>query len=322
MELTTIQSHPDKINDTLNLIESEFGYSKENSFATDFKPLIEADNFHNLHILIEDNEVIGHIGILEKTFTINGKDFLVAFLGGIVIKSSHQGKGLSKLLMDHVESLKNQYSFILLWSDKTDYYKKFDYYPCIQQFQYEQSLCDNSFEEVKINFENIKNIKQLYQNDDEYRPNRTDDDWKTIVDIHSTNLFVRYNDQGEVNNYFFMNKGQDLNGVIHEYGKLEKEMLNFGFLWSPQEVKDLVPTYQYAALLKIGNHNDFREFISEITHEKIKILAIDSHKIDFNFNNERFQQNIDEFLTGILGPSRYKELSDYPPLFIPGLDSI
>lgn len=322
MELTNLQTRPDKFNDTLQLIEREFEYNSENSFATDFKPLIDAKNFHNLNILIENDEVIGHLGVLEKTFKINNKDFLVAFLGGIVIKDSYQGKGLSKLLMDHVEALKNQYSFILLWSDKTDYYKKFEYYPCIQQFQYEQSLCKNSFHQVAINFENLNAIKELYHSSNELRPHRTQDDWNTIIDMTSTQLYLKQNENGDTDNYFFINKGQDLNGVIHEYGKIDKEMLNYGFLWSPLEVKELVPTHQYAALLKIGNHADFQDFILNVTNEKINIHAIDSHKVDFSFNNQRFQQNIDEFLTGVLGPSRYEELDDCPLMFIPGLDSI
>lgn len=320
IELTNLHTRPDKYHDTIKLIESEFGYNTQFSFEIDFAPLIQKENYKNLFILLENDEVIGHTGLLIKEIVINNNTFHIGLIGGVVIKNSHQGKGLSKRLLEKATN-NTELTFYLLWSDKTDYYKKFDFYPCIQQYQYEQANCENSFQKTDLGPELIPYLKELYSNPHEIRLNREDKDWNNILKITSSDLYLK-KENDEIKNYFFINKGQDLQSIIHEYHRPEKEMLNYGYLWTPQLIKNLAPTHQYAALLKINKKDSFQQFIESLTQNKIKMHAIDSHTVDFTFNNNRFQQNIDEFLTGTLGPSRYEELESCLLLYISGLDSI
>ena len=322
IELTNLLTRPDKFKDTMTLIESEFGYDEVNSFEKDFLPLIKKENHKNLYILMENETVIGHIGLLEKDLTINNNDYKCAFLGGIVIKSSHQGRGLSKRLMSVIDDKINDYTFILLWSDKTDYYKKFDYSPCIQQFQYEHSPSKSLYERIEDKDEFIDALKHLYIGEKEVRPQRDESDWNTLKEMNSVDLYIKRNDEKEIINYFLINKGQDLQSIIHEYATVDSDMLNYGYLWTPHEIQGLAPLYQYGALLKIGSESNFKSFIHDITDKKIQISAIDSHSVEFQFNNKSFQLSIDEFLTGVLGPSRFEELEDCPYLYIPGIDSI
>jgi predicted N-acetyltransferase YhbS len=322
MKLTNLYASPDKYQDTIKLIESEFHYSKENSFEIDFYPLVTKDNWENLYILIDDNDqVVAHTGLLKKNFKIGAKTFKCHFIGGVVVRNDYQGQGLSRQLMEHIKEVCLDGTFSLLWSDKTDYYKKFNFYPCIQQNQYEQSLCEHKYSKVKITDELINKLKGLYNNPNEYRPIRTENDWKNISAINSVDLYIK----GEINspeNYFFINKGQDLSGIIHEYGSFDEEMLNFGNLWSPLEVSNLAPTYQYAALLRIDNFQSFKEFVLSYSQNLIKVNELDGYRVSFNFGAEEFDQDIEDFLSGLLGPSRYEELNDLKNIYIPGVDSI
>lgn len=322
MKLTNLYARADKYQDTINLIESEFGYSEDNSFETDFYPLIKEENRDNLFILLNDyDEVVAHTGILNKAFKIGAKTFKCNFIGGVVVKSDHQGKGLSRQLMEHVKDICREGAFSLLWSDKTDYYSKFDFYPCINQNQYEQTACHNSYSQVEVDDELIDSIKGLYNNPLEYRPIRSDQDWKDIQKISSLSVYIK-GSKSAPENYFFINKGQDLSSIIHEYGKFDEEMLNYGNLWSPIEIASLSPTYQYATLLRIDNIDRFKEFVLSYSQNLIKLNEIDQYQASFQFGADLYNQKIEDFLTGLLGPSRYDELNDLKNIFIPGIDSI
>lgn len=322
MKLTNLSARTDKYQDTIKLIESEFGYSENNSFETDFYPLIKEENRDNLFILLnDDDEVVAHTGILNKAFKLGAKTFKCNFIGGVVVRSDYQGKGLSRQLMEHVKDICNKGAFSLLWSDKTDYYRKFDFYPCIQQNQYEQTACHNSYSQVQLNDHLIDSIKDLYNNPLEYRPIRNDQDWKDIQKITSLNVYIK-GSKSTPENYFFINKGQDLSGIIHEYGNFDEEMLNYGNIWSPIETDNLSPTYQYATLLRIDNINRFKEFVLSYSQNLIKLNEIDQYQASFQFGADVYDQKIEDFLTGLLGPSRYDELNDLKNIFIPGVDSI
>jgi len=320
MRLTTLYSEPDKFQDTIELIEREFQYSKDFRFEVDFAPLVQKENYKNLHILVDGDEVIGHTGVLFKTITVNSNEYKVGFIGGVVIKSTHQSKGYSKQLLEAACTDKDL-CFYLLWSDKTDYYKKFQFHPCIQQYQFEQSLCHNSYEKVDINNLDLSIISTLYNEASEYRVNRTEKDWQNIKKIESTDLYIK-KENGKITNYFFINKGQDLTDIIHEYHRPDKEMLNYGYLWTPTEIEGLAPVHQYAALLKINNNESFKQFIRNITENQIKIINLDLFQVEFEFNKQTYQQPLEEFLNGVLGPSKYEELKDLKNLYISGLDSI
>tara|TARA_B100001971_G_scaffold213155_1_gene245455 strand:+ start:33196 stop:34161 length:966 start_codon:yes stop_codon:yes gene_type:complete len=320
LKVTTLSTEPAKFTDTLSLIEKEFGYSSEFSFKTDFAPLMQESNFHNLYILLDNDEVVGHTGLLLKEIEIGNTSYTIGLIGGVVIKSTHQGKGYSKLLLDKVCENKD-ISFYLLWSDKTDYYKKFNFYPCIQQFQYEQANCQSEYERSELTDEIISELQVLYNNGQEIRFERTPEDWQNIKKITSTDLYLK-KENGKAINYFFINKGQDLQTIIHEYHRPEKEMLNFGYLWTPTLLNGLAPTHQYAALLRVNNIVSFKQFIKSITNNSIEVENMDNFEVAFKFNNQTFKQNIDEFLTGVFGPSRFEELEGLPYLYISGLDSI
>jgi hypothetical protein len=120
-----------------------------------------------------------------------------------------------------------------------------------------------------------------------------------------------------------MNKGEDLNGVIIEVGDFSnyEEISKYGVLWSPHEYFE-DHEIQFAALLKVGDHSLFKNFVNHYTSTKIIIETIKENQIDFTFESNSLSLEISEFFTGLFGPGRFEELSNLSPLYISGLDSI
>src|SRR5690606_33879799 len=111
MKFTNLSNEPDKYSDTIKLIEKSFNYQSPNSFAVDFYPLMSPTNRRNCHIIIDNDSVIGHIGVMEKQFSISTQSFSILMMGGIAIDEAHRGLGLYKKLMQYVLSTYPSHAF-------------------------------------------------------------------------------------------------------------------------------------------------------------------------------------------------------------------
>lgn len=123
-------------------------------------------------------------------------------------------------------------------------------------------------------------------------------------------------------NYFVKSKGADLEGIIHEYGFIDKEQLqcmqNYGTVWSPQK---LAPAQTlFSTVVKPGELSQFNQLIQMLS--KLTVDGISDDLITFQFNQSQVELSHAEFLVGVLGPNRFEELENLPPIFISGLDSI
>ena len=145
LQLISLDKIPELKAQTIQLIESEFGYVNPNSFEIDFAPLHTTNNLQNCWILYDEKnqKVIAHIGLLPQKIFIRNQEYPIIFLGGIVVGKQHRGKGLFTILMRHIiEKYSRSCAFFLLWSDKQELYKKFNFFSAIAQIE---SIPQNNF---------------------------------------------------------------------------------------------------------------------------------------------------------------------------------
>lgn len=121
-----------------------------------------------------------------------------------------------------------------------------------------------------------------------------------------------------------MNKGGDLQNVVHETGGefLLADYQSFGKVWSTVQVPAKNPTSLYGSLMKIGDHKQFTEFVDSLTVGSIEIQEIQEDIVKFYFIDTLISENMSDFLTGVFGPNRYEELNHIKSLFISGMDSV
>lgn len=328
MKLTNLADSPVYYDDTIKLIEESFDYSSNNKFDIDFYPLMNKTNHQNCHLLLKDNKVVAHVGVLLKKFVINDKEFNIAMYGGIAVDEASRGKGYFKKIFSDVLNKYNNSCMHLLWSDHLEMYEKFNFHPGVEQYEYNDSLEDAfGFEPTtlkELSQIDIMSLDSIYSSQDDIRIDRTINDWKVLSQITSTQLYIK-RESGRISNYFFMNKGEDLNGVIIEVGSFDdfEEIKNFGVVWSP-ELLDIA--YEgdvlFAAVIKLGNTEKLKDLIATYTDNDLKISNITENVVEFEFEENNFSLPHNEFITGVFGPSRFDELDCLFPLYISGLDSI
>lgn len=333
---TTLKESPSLIEETLGLIEKSFHYKKPFSFKTDFAPLMDPSNHHNSFIFTdENNKVIAHIGMKDKILRVNGRDHVICLLGGIAVDEDRRGEGIFRSLMEDVISEKrSDCAFFLLWSDQEKLYKKFGFTLCGPQYEYEKTDGKNSYEKTSyaslspqdkgaIHYLYEKSFSQMY-----LTPVRNAEDWDLIAKTTSADLYIK-RDKQRVLSYFFMNKGQDLTGIIYEYGiqeKIEdfvKEARSVGTIWTGMPVAEN-NTQQFQFMLAPADRKLLAGFIKDYTGGRFELRDINLIKGEafFDFEDETLGLEIPEFLRGILGPGSFEELGNLTPLFLSGLDSI
>lgn len=334
-QVTTLKKNPSCFEKTLKLIEDSFKYQRPNTFVEDFAPLIDESNHHNCFILIDENEnVLAHIGVKEKEIQIHNKKFNIALLGGIAVDEKYRGEGhFQNIFTDVLAEKRDECAFFILWSDIENLYKKFGFYLCGYQFEIEQLEDSKSFLEAKyyqLSPQEKKEIQQLYVNSfsKTYLTfERSEKDWECIEKIKSADLYIK-KDAGKITQYFFINKGQDLTGVIYEYaGENLKEVIDgarsYGRVWAGSPILE-TEILQYQFFLCPADRRQFADFIKTYTEGKFEIRDINIMKqeVFFDFNEETLSLSIEDFIRGVFGPGSFEELGEIKPFFISGLDSI
>jgi predicted N-acetyltransferase YhbS len=319
----------------LTLIEESFDYQPPHSFEIDFAPLIDRSNHHNCFVLLDEQEaVIAHVGVKEKNITLNGRKYPIIMLGGIAVAKKHRGEGhFQTLFQDVLAETRSDTTLFLLWSDMEKLYNKFGFYLCGTQLELHQKEVASPFTKTKLHLlspSEKKEIISLYNSSfakTYLTLDRSQSDWELIEKISSADLFIQKSED-KISDYYFMNKGQDLPGIIYEYGTMEEmkalvqELSSYGRVWMG---KDLVPTenMQYQFFMSPGDVRLFTEFISDLTQKQFSIRAINLMKqeIYFDFNQETISLELGDFLKGVFGPGTFEEL-DLPAIYLSGLESV
>lgn len=318
LEITTLAEKPELYKETISLIESGFGYESDNSFEVDFAPLVQKRNFKNLYIIIDaDNNVLSHLGFLEKKIVYKDKEFPIVMLGGIVTKTEAQGLGLFRKLYEHSIS---KYSplFFVLWGSEERLYNKFDFYYAGAIFQNEgtQGLKE-TYNEVpmsKLSDSHKFLLKELYSKaaKDFWHIKRTDDDWEELYKITSTKLYM------DRNCYCFRGKGRDLTNIIHEGYPFVGFRDNKYWLPFPGNNSNVYPL----GMFKVGNKSYLDEFCEFVSNGRLRILSVDK-VVKLVFEGQELEVEIQDFIPGLLGPYPLEEFQEFSPQFyFSGLDSI
>ncbi|MBT3981294.1 MAG: GNAT family N-acetyltransferase [Bacteriovoracaceae bacterium] len=340
--ITTLLHRPELVEDALSLIEKSFHYTDKYSYKIDFLPLVHKSNLHNCQILIKDDKLIGHIGFLPKKMIFKEKSYPIIFLGGIALDEEYRGRGLFKVFFQNVlEKYHSKFGLFFLWSDLFDMYEKFDFHLSFGQME-SLGIWQNIEEEAyrlgfrkhslkKLDEKNKDILKGIYHkhSDHLFTIDRDEKDWELIESITSTDLFIKKDPEGDLRDYFFLGKGQDLDGIIHEVGSVDNESdliktLENAKVWHHETSN--VPdnwTLKYMGLTRIGNPDIFKEIVSTFSEGQIEIIGVTDEQVAAHFNRKVYYFKPKEFLQYLFGPEPAKEFKDFwKPLYIPGLDSV
>lgn len=330
-----LSEKPSLFEATLKLIEESFQYQKPNSFKIDFAPLIDESNHHNCFILLDENEnVVAHIGVKDRFVKIDKHLFPITLVGGIAVDEKRRGEGnFQTLFQDVLAEKRSDTSLFLLWSDLKKLYNKYGFYLCGTQFENSKKLQASPF--IKTTFSELhpddkEQIRKLYQESFAktfLTLERDEKEWELISKTTSADLYLQKHN-GRIQSYYFQNKGQDLPGVIYEYGTkndLEtylSEISSYGKLWTGTEIIKTEHS-QYQFFMSPGDLKLFSDLIYVYTNKEFTIRNINIMKqeVFFDYKEETLSLELHEFLNGVFGPGTFEELQ-VPALFISGLDSI
>lgn len=332
MLITTLKQSPHLVSKTLALIEHAFHYSRENSFRVDFAPLMRESNHHNCFVMLDENEkLVAHIGVCERRLLGHP----VAMLGGIAVAEDQRGQGHFNQLMTHVlVEKRDEVALFLLWSDQEKLYKKLGFYLCGEQ--YELAMISGARDFTRTRLHDLseaekRNLQELYTTSFQRQYltlERAPADWKALEEVTSADLYIKKSGD-QVEDYFFMNKGQDLTSIVYEYGSKSdlRVLLNacraYGKVWMGKPIVD-ADTTQYQFFMAPGETRQFGHLIKDFTQGKFILEHINllKQEVFFHFNDELLSLEVEEFLRGVFGPSPFEELDEVPRIFISGLESI
>jgi len=284
LKYATLYDHPELVDQTLEIIENSFAYTSNFSFKTDFYPLMSEKNWPNNLIAIErkNNQVIGHLGFLKRSLHINGKNFPIGMIGGIAVSSSFRKSGIAGTLLSRcIELNTSDVGLFLLWSNLSDYYRKWDFTENGKVFVTQAG--NNPTSPDQLGFLKISpdersaytpQLSLLYNthiNNHFISLVRDEESWDDLLCITSSDLFVHRSLSGQVDGYFFKGKGFDLQDIIHEY-VLPKSIplesfCNLGEIWHASiEGLALLPHKTlFMAMLRPGSQNLFKQLSQQIT---------------------------------------------------------
>jgi predicted acetyltransferase len=345
--LSTLAEHPDYYDDVIKLIEEEFQYSELFSFAVDFAPLVNPNNFENCIIIIhlDSQKVVAHLGVLPRTMIKNNILLPVLMIGGIVTHKSHRGKQLFRTLMNHVcELYQNKIALAFLWSELTDLYEKFSFTRAGGIIETGKGVITNDkipngF--IKTNFsklspKELNEIKNIYFNFNQqyfFTLTRDAQDWSIIQNMSSIDLYIKKSPaEDKIESYFCYGKGKDLTCIIHElgtekdnYNELINSLSSFK-TWLPETEKIFFINKQilFSSFIKILNRKILHDFLYSYTQTDLAILSFHQQTdIELSYQGDTFQLTEKDFIEGLFGPNPLEEfealgLSPY----IAGTDSI
>ncbi|MDA9189745.1 GNAT family N-acetyltransferase [bacterium] len=318
----TLDQKPELKDQLISLIEKEFSYPSDCSYKVDFFPLINEKNYKNLHLLMKDEKIIGHIGVKKRLLTYQGNDFPVALIGGVVIDKQYQGQGLfSEFFNNTIETYTKNVAFFFLWSALDQLYEKYDFY----EFGLIREILGDEFNEdqnqdYSQSGQLTSDFKELYHrhNKEFLSLKRTDHEWEEFSQIQSSKFYL----SGDKQSYFIKDKGADFQGIIHEIQPTPKDSWSHRTWICNSEYKE-GENYRYMGLIRLGDPKLFKNCINHITNKSIQIHSSSKELIKFSMDDQEYELSIKQFMQGAFGPKFINELTQkIPKISIYGLDSV
>ncbi|NRA45562.1 MAG: GNAT family N-acetyltransferase [Oligoflexales bacterium] len=162
-------------------------------------------------------------------------EFPVALIGNVATDKNYRGCGLMKSLFTELwsKALDQGFHGLILWSDLLDFYKKLGFYPCGHEYR----ICFSSKELKKFpqqydffvpeaDFYNEGILSQMLC----LRPKtplslkRSTQEFMELLKIPDTVVLVSSHG-GTIESYFVLGKGNDMLGVVHEWGAKNTDLV-------------------------------------------------------------------------------------------------
>lgn len=342
---STLAENPQLFEEVIALVEKEFHYTHEYSYLDDFYLLMNPLNFENCLIAIDTNTntVAAHVAFCKRELIKGTHTLPIVMIGGIATNAQYKKQGLFRELMNQVIAKnKNSTALYMLWSEITGLYEKFNFYLSGGLIQTGNSFFDETKKPVgfyKHTFKDLSNsdfnqILKLHQISVEqkvFAPKRTKNEWALIKDLKSVDLYLKKDEDNQIVQYFMINKGRDLNNIVHEFGALENyykdlvRLLKPYKTWMCETHKPLLNNYEtfFNAYIKIGNIQKLNQFLENVSGQELKIDSMVDDVIHFSYRNQPLNLTQHEFLVGLFGPNIIEEFSHYQlSPYIPGIDSV
>ena len=343
--LTTLSENPEYFEEVIALIEKEFHYNKNFSYAKDFALLMDPLNFENCYLYIdqETKNVVSHLAVCNRIMVKNNHKINIALIGGIATSSSFRGKGLFKNLMNHALAIhSNECGLFILWSEINGLYEKFSFHLAGGLIETGHTVFSTNdrpigfskttFKELSVKeFENVQKIYTEFNQNFFFTILREEKEWSIIREMSSIDLYIKKNELGSIEQYFCINKGQDLTNIIHEVGCLPTQYIQMMKslqkykIWLPESELELSSNKDifFTAYIKLGNFKILKEFLKNVSNNELELYEITGDLITFRFGITEHQSSHKDFMQYLFGPRPLKEfevlmLSPY----IPGTDSI
>lgn len=334
--LSTLAARPALQEQVIALIEEAFNYTPPYKFGEDFYPLFAENAAHN-HLIMQGEELLGHVGVRLVTLTYQTKTLPVAMLGGIALKEKFRGQGIfKKAFLQILKLYEPLVACFLLWSDQAELYAKFGFGQAgsVLQLGEKTDLLSwlgqhqwRPYFPAETHFDDLigQNIKTFYQAQVQstLAINRTAHDWDVISQIKSAQFLVHPTNPSTtaapsaalpaIDAYLVLGKGFDLPHVVHEIGGVSPVVDEFlrrnqcYKIWLPgtPEYRQKFPTAveMYLGLFRIGNFALLAKFLGE------SAAAL---------QREHTLQGPGRFWPSLWGPGSGRG----PTIYISGLDSI
>ncbi len=343
--LTTLSENPEYFDEVVALIEKEFHYDSNMSYAKDFALLMDPLNFENCYLYVdqETNHVVSHLAVCPRTMVKSNSSIRVGLIGGIATVKEYRGRDLFKNLMNHalLEHSKECGLFIL-WSEITGLYEKFSFHLSGGLIETGHAIFSSNDKPVGFNkttfkeisesdFQAIRNIYSHFNEKYFFTVVREEKEWSVIRDMTSIDLYTKKNPDGVLEQYFCINKGRDLTNVIHEVGCLPDHYLSL--MKSLQKYRTWLPESElsisnnkdifFTAFMRLGNFEILQNFLKSISNDEMELYTMTGDLISFRFSQTEYQVSQKDFLQFLFGPRPIKEFEKFllSP-YIPGTDSI
>ena len=334
--LSTLALRPTLQHEVLSLIEEAFQYQRPYKFGEDFYPLF-AENAAQNHLIMQGEQLLGHIGVRRVTLTYLGKTLPLAMLGGIALKPAFRGQGIFKAAFTQILQLyEKQVGFFLLWSDQASLYAKFGFGQAgsVLQLGTQEDLPAHlaaqhwrPYFPAETHFSDPlgQSIKSFYQAQikNYLAIERSEHAWEILAHIQSAQFFVHpvsssttapaSSSSLPIDAYLVLGKGFDLPHVVHEIGGTPAVVEEFlrrhqrFKIWLPgsPDLKNKFPTAleMYLGLFRVGNF----ALLAQWCQESAAALQ-----------RQHTLQGPDWFWQRLWGPG----LGRWPTIFVSGLDSV
>lgn len=320
VNVKTLDNDPAKFNECIDLIEKSFNYNVAYHFDSDFSLLCNERNFSNCYFVQGDEgDVIATLFTLPRKLTYKGGELDVLFLGGISVKDENRGAGIFKTLLETVILMNGDCGLFLLWSDLSNLYEKFSFYEfgLIEEIDSPKgkvsAITPIGEEDKNKVIKSYENLQETY-----LLPKRETEDWNELFKSCS----IQSHSDGK-GNFYFLNKGMDLQGICHESHPLDAPSLTGFSSWKVTPTPGTENPLRYMGFVRLGNLEVINGLISETSNGRLSLLEADSEIIKVLFDGEEYELGHRDFIQGIWGPGQVEEWKGLvPPIVVFGFDSI